>query len=755
MISWLVKIATSPIQLLDEFYPDRSNWDVYAYLIRMYYHELEKSRPGIWDKVYDKTQVAKAVYEAQGHRGNGLAELVRRDFDKHLQVEMRNAYKAIEGEFENRIHTTDKVINKNWARIQQQTVYGTPEEALHGINEQKTINLYGWMNELHDTEQEPAFKYIVMQQLVKKYGKDKLMPPPEVDAEILAKVSEIVYTGNGMQEDGNPIKFWDLWQSATMAVQSAESFTGHGWVKYPQGSDPHKLKNAVQGSGWCIASLGLATSYLEGGDVHIYFDGKAQVAMRVRGDKADEISERFNDPISTYAAEVVEYADGNRIIIDEGTSGYEGLQTALEINSKIDTDPDYARHFNEQIRNNPDMFGYLKRDYKKVPGYRTAYVDAIIESFNTTLTQFSSNAITLILDSVDNSILQEYNQQFFEAAKATCLRSDVWFLENVILDPNNQNQIIVRLATDPEVIAHVKQLHLVKKQEMKYNTTGQGQADRSPTLDKWFQEDPEFFEAAKDVLLVRIGPVNTVAGAKVSPNKAMFMLTENNTLVASAPEVIEALRQKTLHYLKNNPDTVKMTQETMGNHNRSTDIPEPVESAEYEAIVNNVDNWLWLLSPNHPRQNGTHYHTVGMHSEYDLSEMHEQIDEKQRINLLVQNISIKPEKLLSNLQWPLNRELGLSSALTRMPRHIWSDPRIMDRVADLVVPIWQQSIETTLDEPKQGQPYNPYDSQNQDMLKMGHRYIEASILDEMRLSSHPSIKQAIEQCCPSSESTSD
>jgi len=723
----------------------------------MYYHELEKSRPGMWDKIYDGVQADKAAYQARGVQDNALDELVRRDFDKRLQLEMHHAYKAIEQTAQQRIHATEKIIQKNWARIQRHTEYQTPEEALHKINEQKDINLGDWMNELYDAENEPTFKYVVIQQLVKRYGKDKLMPPPEVDAEILAKVSEIIYTGNGMQEDGNVVQFWDLWQSATMAVQSSESFTGNGWIKYPQDSNPHKLKNAIQGSGWCIASLNYAEDYLSRGDIHIYFDGKARVSMHTDGGgggnfrtQAREIFERFNRPVSAYASEVIEYAEANNIVIDRQTQGYEGLQTALEINSKLEYNEDYARGFPDEIRGDPGLFDYLKPEYKKVPEYRAAYAEAMLES----LSAHRSRAIIAVIESVDNSILQEYEPQFFEAAKAAVMSFGTWFdLVDNILNPDKQNRVILKLAADPDVIAHVKQQYLVKKQEEQYHTTGQGQSDNSALLDKWLQEDPEFFEAAKDVLLARIGLVNTMEGSKVSPNESMFIQVENNSLVASSPEVIEAVRQKTLYYCKNNPDLARITKIEMdGYHARNNDIPLPVEEAEYAAIQGNVDNWLWLLSPNHPRQNGKHYHTIGMYNQHDLAEQWDtdlpdlsEHTEKQHIDLLSQQPSgSMKQMLLSHPMWPLNRPLGLMRALDQMPKELWTEPRIVDRIISLVVPVWQKSIDTIMEPPKEGQPYNPYSINNVDMMKMNFRYEEALTLDVMGLSSDPRIQQGIE-----------
>jgi len=435
MIRWLVKIATSPIQIIEELYPDKSQWDVNMYLVRMYYHELEKLRPGIWDRSWKNAENAKAFQEGRGLRDKALTDVVRVAFENALRKEMEQTYESIKDEFEKRLEVPPRLVEKNWSRLVNQ--YATPEEALKAINDQKVANLYGWMNELNDAEHEPAFKYVVLNQIVKKYGKDKLMPPPEVDAEILAKVSELMYTGHSIQSDGNPIKFWDLWQSATLAVQSSESFTGQGWIRYPKGSNPHKLKNAIQGSGWCIATQHYAESYLGRGDVHIYFDGKAQVAMHVdpgyqssyreddnpSGGYALEIFERYNHPVASYASEVIEYAKANDINADNHTAGYDGLQQALEINEKIETDPSYAANFRNEIYNDPHLFNYLTRDRKKIREYRKAYTESTLRAL-----RYPSNARSIItrMENVDNDIVQEYEGDFLSALVFAIKQADSW-----------------------------------------------------------------------------------------------------------------------------------------------------------------------------------------------------------------------------------------------------------------------------------------------------------------------------------------
>ena len=164
----LVKIATSPIQIIEELYPDKSQWDVNMYLVRMYYHELEKLRPGIWDRAWKVTEDAKAFQEGRGLRDQALTDVVRVAFEKALRHEMEQTYEAIKDDFEKRIAINPKLIDRNWQRITRDRIFKNNEQALQILNQEKVNGLYSWMNELNDAEHEPAFKYIVMQQLVKK-----------------------------------------------------------------------------------------------------------------------------------------------------------------------------------------------------------------------------------------------------------------------------------------------------------------------------------------------------------------------------------------------------------------------------------------------------------------------------------------------------------------------------------------------------------------------------------------------------------
>ena len=520
---------------------------------------------------------------------------------------------------------------------------------------------------------------------------------------------------------------------------------------------PTRLKNAIQGSGWCIATQHYAESYLERGDVYIYFDGKAQVAMHVdpgyqtyradddrpSGGYALEIFERYNHPVASYAAEVIEYTEANGIDIDEHTSGYEGLQQALEINQKLDTDPAYASNFRHEIYNDPGMFDYLTRERKKTREYRKAYTDAMLKQL-----QYASNAgsLTATIENIDNDILQENEEAFTQAAKYALKQSESWFDTFRLLHNDEAHRLVRKLMQEPEVVDKIKRLYIKRKREEQYHTTGQGDDDRSETITRWLQEDPAFYEAVKSELIGRLGQPKTVEGGNIYPRQAAFILTENNELLNKDPEIRALMEQKVLTYVSNNPDVADATKREMYHYKSRNDAFElPLEDAQYDAIVNNVDNWLWLLSPNHPRNSGKDYWTVGLSS--TIEQNFSQSDERHRIDALINNsaAATSPHLILSHPNWPPYQRIPLSHIVWEIPENLRQDPRIQQRVSALITPAWQKSLNTTLQEPKEGQPFNPYDNGNRDMMKMIHRYCEMILLDGAGMTNTPEMQHTIQE----------
>lgn len=733
MIKWLIKIATSPVQFIEELYPDRELWDINLYFLRMYYHELELSRPKMWDRIWQRLEAEKAQGIASGESGAMLLFQQRKAFAQELNYEIsqialnnKDSVKDGTGGYVDisKLWVDPKIVEKNWNRLSN--TYADPAVALVNINKIKFDNFTSWIKELENAEYDPTFLYIVSQQLIKKFGKDKIMPPPEVDAEVLAKVSELMSTGAAIQDDGNPIKFWDLWQSASLSIQASD-FETSGWIKFAKGSDPKRLKNCIQGSGWCIAGNQYAEQYLASGDVHIFFHGKAQVAMHVTRSHAVEVFERFNHPVTSYAGEVIQYCQDNDITLDKSTNGYESLRRAMNINEAITHYPGYAKDFALKIEEDPDNYLLLRREHRKNPEYKQAYLTAVMQNLKSV--NYGSS-IAHILDRIDADIVATNKDFFISGLKEIILQTNYW---NDLFQLLQSDHKLLKLAvSSPEVTSHAKSIYITKKQTEIYNTTGQGNYDKGDIVGSWLSSDPQFLKQICDIIIYRIN--------NASIDETMFMLSENNELILRHSDVDKTLRAKIVHYLTNNPDDCIRVRDRLS-HLSIIDMGEQL----FYDIQNNIDNWLRLLSPTHPRNKGYDYKSVGMKVEYETNDSsRSEYGRKEDIHKLT--MRAYPPKLLTHPNWPLETQLGLTQALDYMPPNVAKDDRIVDSIVNLVSPIWQKSLDTVLQPSHVGQPANFYDSgNNRDVHKSWQRYCEMGTLDDMDFTKHPELQKIITQ----------
>jgi len=196
----------------------------------------------------------------------------------------------------------------------------------HEKREIQEKTLGAWLDYLNQNDaQYPIwFRYFVVRNLEKMGALDKekgeyvkrtnhtIAPFPEVNSEALGFVYRMLTTGIGHQEFTDEpakreqlaklvekkdfIKLYTFAQIETAGQLNRESFQGE-WVKYEQGSDYHKLEDALRGkgTGWCTAE-GSAPSHLQGGDFWVYFSkGKSgtysepRIAIRMEGDNVAEV----------------------------------------------------------------------------------------------------------------------------------------------------------------------------------------------------------------------------------------------------------------------------------------------------------------------------------------------------------------------------------------------------------------------------------------------------------------------------------
>lgn len=183
-----------------------------------------------------------------------------------------------------------------------------------------------WLDYLHqnDAQYPTWFRYFIIRNLEKmgtlnkekgEYSKRTgytIAPFPELNSEALGFVYRMLTTGVGHQEfEDAPekrnelislvekkdfIKLYAFAEIETAGALNKESIQGT-WVKYDQGSDHHKLEQALKGkgTGWCTAE-GSAYAHLEGGDFYVYFTrgthgtySEPRVAIRMENGQVAEV----------------------------------------------------------------------------------------------------------------------------------------------------------------------------------------------------------------------------------------------------------------------------------------------------------------------------------------------------------------------------------------------------------------------------------------------------------------------------------
>ena len=130
-------------------------------------------------------------------------------------------------------------------------------------------------------------------------GRGTALPFPELNREALGNVIDARVSG-ARSEPFLRRYGAEVQRLRALALQAPEDLTATQgtWVRYPQGSDPTVLVNAINqhNTGWCTANLGTARSHLQGGDFHVFYShdsrGKPtvpRIAIRMEGTRIGEV----------------------------------------------------------------------------------------------------------------------------------------------------------------------------------------------------------------------------------------------------------------------------------------------------------------------------------------------------------------------------------------------------------------------------------------------------------------------------------
>lgn len=221
-----------------------------------------------------------------------------------------------------------KILEKNLPRLRMRGDLRNldNDEILEKVTEDRKHILDQWIHEVVE-HNDSLFNAVALSALSKSFR--RLLYPPEVNSETLGATKDALEAEQG-EVNNQLVDFWSLYQTQQNADQGSSY---HGWRVFKKDSDPKELASAVIGSGWCIARLPMAEDYLKKIDVHIYFDGKPQVALGEYPDSGEcnQVYERDNKDPVRYVEEILDYVEKNKIQITYSTSGGQNLLEAKTI----------------------------------------------------------------------------------------------------------------------------------------------------------------------------------------------------------------------------------------------------------------------------------------------------------------------------------------------------------------------------------------------------------------------------------------
>ena len=279
---------------------------------------------------------------------------------------------------------------------------GAKHAVLYGYNKQKKDVIEEWDSYLWENTEyrkNPAFVFLVMNALVRTSNPKTKRPPPELNAAALAGVWDKMHATQIPQFDIMKTYNKEVIKSRQNQQDSIESRKDvTGWIRVPSKvNDPENFNKNVQylmslcqGKKVCVERDGMARSYLNQGDFHIYLEnGDTKVVIRLEGNKVSEIRGYANKQPNAYWEEVYDFLKKSNFEYEDNTF-YKNLMKEASIN--LDLQEGKYEEVMEEFKKSP-LETYIKLSKKNkanFPQLRGYVVNAAAQKIEQAIGKFNS-----------------------------------------------------------------------------------------------------------------------------------------------------------------------------------------------------------------------------------------------------------------------------------------------------------------------------------------------------------------------------
>jgi hypothetical protein len=213
---------------------------------------------------------------------------------------------------------------------------------LDHINRQKKEQFEGWWDYVMKGnpayQKHPAFQYLILRPVLESSDAKTTRSPLPVNAEALAHLWDRIKAGRVDPRRTKLVQLLARFMAfGNVADDEKPRFgTDCRWVviKRTDHNAAGRVAALSQGSGWCVASSGMAASYLQSSDFHLLVeDGRARVALRLAGNQAVEVQGKNNDDPGPWWPRILLYlaARGTRISHRNEQAAREGRRIGKEL----------------------------------------------------------------------------------------------------------------------------------------------------------------------------------------------------------------------------------------------------------------------------------------------------------------------------------------------------------------------------------------------------------------------------------------
>ena len=266
-------------------------------------------------------------------------------------------------------------------RVYQRDPVGAEQIILKGVNSDKALSFNGWWDYLHKEDSyknDPAFLYSILKPMIDSSPETQKNGPPPLNAEALSQIWDQI-----VNQGVNQMNVFKKYKKTAASVDKKGSVVVEAadgeWVRIDSKKrDPknfpanvEKLKRFSASNGWCTG-WGLAQPYLEQGDFYMLVrDNNAKVAIRMVGNKVQEIRGHHNkfDKLAPYWQEVIDFFLKSNLDYKDN-SQYKKIEEIHLLNSNLEYGtPNYNRVI-EKLRENHKTYLRLNdQNRKKFPEF--------------------------------------------------------------------------------------------------------------------------------------------------------------------------------------------------------------------------------------------------------------------------------------------------------------------------------------------------------------------------------------------------